>query len=79
MSKYTRYNNLHNEGGEGYNPYKKREESKEPRWSILDSKRDRLVRIMNGTSMQDSRYPELEKELAVVEAEIKIEKENNNG
>lgn len=78
MSKRTTYNNLYNEGGEGYNPYKKQAESTEPRWSILDSKRDRLIRIMNGTSMQDSRYAELGKELAAVEAEIKIEEEKKN-
>jgi len=75
MSKEKRYDNLYNEGAEGYNPHRRGgKESGEPRWSILSGKRSRIMRIMEGTSIHDSRYAELEAELAAVEAEIKADK-----
>ena len=76
MSNYTRYNNLHNEGEEGYNPYDRRAaESAEPRWSVLSGQRSRILRIMEGISISDPRYAEYEAQLAKIEAEIKIENE----
>jgi len=73
MTKHSKYNDLHNEGGEGYNPYPKRTESKEPRWSILEGKISRAIRIQNGTSTQDARYEELKKEIETLEAELSVE------
>lgn len=72
---WTAYNNRNNEGGEGYNPHPKHfEDGGEPQWSILDSKRSRLMRIMEGTSMSDPRYAKMETEVSELEAAIKIAK-----
>ncbi len=66
---WTAYNNLHNEGGEGYNPHPKHVGSTgEPEWSKLSDKLYRLQRIQNGTSDADPRWAELEAEIKVVEA-----------
>lgn len=72
---WTAYNNLNNEGGEGYNPHEQyinHDDDGEPLWSILDGKRARLMRVMNGTSTSDPRYAELEAEVATLAAAIKI-------
>lgn len=72
---WTAYNNLHNEGGEGYNPHEKfiGADSGEPLWSRLMDRRDRVERIIVGTSTSDPRYKELDAELATLNAAIKIE------
>lgn len=71
---WTAYNNLNNEGGEGYNPHDQyiNDDDGEPLWSILDGKRARLMRIMEGTSTSDPRYTEMVVEVATLEAAIKI-------
>ena len=71
---WTVYNNIHNEGGEGYNPHPKHISTGggEPLWSKLQDRADRLQRIQNGTSPSDSRYAELEAERAEVLAALDI-------
>lgn len=71
---WTAYNNLHNEGAEGYNPHDKfAAKTEEPLWSIMMDRRDRVERVMVGTSTADPRYAELDAELAVLNAAIDIE------
>lgn len=66
---WTAYNNLHNEGGEGYNPHEKYiGETDEPLWSKLGDKAYRLQNLLNATSDEDPRYAAIEAELAVVRA-----------
>lgn len=76
---WTAYNNLHNEGGEGYNPHDQyiTTGGGEPEWSKLDDRKYRLMRIMEGTSTSDPRYAELEKEVETLTAAIKIAKDND--
>jgi hypothetical protein len=64
------YNDLMNEGGEGYNPHEKFVESGagEPLWSKLEGKAARISRIMEGTSIDDPRYSELDAEYKVLKA-----------
>lgn len=71
------YNNLYNEGGEGYNPYPREiETSDEPEWSRLMDRRDKVERIMDATSIDSPRYAELERELATLTAAIRIDQAN---
>ena len=72
---WTAYNNLHNEGGEGYNPHPKHiDNGGEPQWSALDDKRARLMRIMEGTSTDDQKYAVMEDEVAALTVAIEIAK-----
>lgn len=76
---WSAYNNLQNEGGEGYNPHQKylSSGSGEPEWSKLDDKIYRTLRIMNATSDASPRYKELQAELDALQAAYKIAKEAN--
>lgn len=76
---WTAYNNLFNEGGEGYNPHDQyiTTGSGEPEWSKLDDRKYRLLRIMEGTSTSDPRYAEMEKEVETLTAAIKIAQAEN--
>lgn len=75
---WTAYNNLQNEGGEGYNPHDKYiTTGGEPEWSKLDDRKYRLLRIMEGTSTSDPRYAEMEKEVETLTAAIKIAQTEN--
>lgn len=76
---WTAYNNLQNEGGEGYNPHDKyiTTGDGEPEWSKLDDRKYRLLRIMEGTSTSDPRYAEMEKEVETLTAAIKIAQAEN--
>lgn len=77
---FTSYNNINNEGKEGFNPHDKYLASvtSEPLSSILETKQYRLKRIMNGTATESARYEELRKEIAELDAAIEIaEKEGN--
>jgi hypothetical protein len=70
--KYTNYNNLQNEGGDGYNPYDANTQvDNEPLWIKLDDQRHRLMRIMEATSTSGLRYAQLVGEVAALEAQIK--------
>jgi len=71
--RWVAYNNLLNEGAEGYNPYQKYIQVGDvPQWYALDDKRARLMRIMEGTSTSDTRYSKMESEIRELEAAIKI-------
>ena len=76
---WTAYNNLFNEGGEGYNPHDQyiTTGGGEPEWSKLDDSKYRLLRIMEGTSTSDPRYAEMEKEVKTLTAAIKIAQAEN--
>lgn len=76
---WTAYNNLHNEGGEGYNPHDQyiTTGGGEPEWSKLDDRKYRLMRIMEGTSTSDPRYAEMGKEVETLTAAIKIAQAEN--
>lgn len=63
------YNDLFNEGGEGYNPYPKKRAAI-PQWVILSNVRDRILRVIAGVSINDPRYTELTAELAAVEIKL---------
>jgi len=71
---WTAYNNLFNEGGEGYNPHDQyiTTGAGEPEWSKLDDRKYRLMWKMEGTSTSDPRYAEMEKEVETLTAAIKI-------
>ena len=74
---WTAYNQVHNEGGEGYNPHPKQLDGGdgEPVWSKLDDKLYRTMRIMEGTSSSDPRYAELESQVVDLKAAIVIAKQ----
>lgn len=76
---WTAYNNLHNEGAEGYNPHDKHitTDDGEPEWSKLDDKKYYIMRCMEGTSTSDPRYAEMEKEVETLTAAIAIAKTQN--
>ena len=76
---WTAYNNLFNEGGEGYNPHDQyiTTGGGEPEWSKLDDRKYRLLRIMEGTSTTNPRYAEMEKEVETLTAAIKIAQAQN--
>jgi len=70
---WAAYNNIHNEGGEGFNPHAKHiQTGGEPLWSKLDDEAARLLRILNGTSESDSRFAELTAKRAEVLAALVI-------
>ena len=70
----TQYNNLMNEGGEGYIPsYLEKKETEEPRIWVLRDKRDRIIDMQVSISTDDSRYAELEAQLLQIKAEIEKE------
>ncbi len=58
MDKQRQYNDLMNEGGDGYNPYIENETPP----ATAQEKMDRLLTIMAGTSTEDQRYTELKTE-----------------
>jgi hypothetical protein len=64
------YNDLHNEGGEGYNPHDKYIETGagEPLWSQLSDKIYRLQNVANATSIDDPRWKQLNAEIKVLKA-----------
>ena len=72
MIKEKAYDKLYNEDGEGYNPHRPKD-SEIPRWVVLSGKKDRILRIMEGTSLHDSRYAELQLELMNIEKEIEAQ------
>ena len=75
---WTAYNQIHNEGGEGYNPHPQYIEGRgEPEWSKLAGRIARVERIMDATSASSPRYAELESELAVLRAAAKIARAEN--
>jgi hypothetical protein len=76
---WTAYNNLHNEGGEGYNPHEKHVSTAyaEPLWSKLENQAYRLQNRINGTSDIDPNMPNLLAELATVRAAAKIASDAN--
>lgn len=74
--KWVSYNNLHNEGGEGYNPHAKYiGESSEPAWSKMMDRMHQLERIMDGTSVSDPQYADMASEVDKLRAAIKIDME----
>lgn len=67
---WTAYNNIHNEGGEGFNPHPKEIQTGkgEPLWCKLDGQAYKLLGILNGMSDEDSRYPAKRAEYEVLKA-----------
>jgi hypothetical protein len=65
MKQFDNYSNLHNEGGEGYNPHNRRAVSSEPEWSVLSGQIDRLRRMQESISPTGNprRYAEMETEI----------------
>lgn len=78
---FTAYNNLQNEGEEGYNPHPQylQDNDGEPEWSKLDDKKYYIMRRMEGTSTSDPRYAEMGKEVATLTAAIAIAKAQISG
>ena len=75
---WTAYNNLHNEGGDGYNPHPQYVgTTDEPQWSILEDRKYRAMRIANATSTDDPRWEQLQAEIATLDAAIKIAHEQD--
>ena len=73
---WTAYNNLYNEGGEGYNPHSQHiDQTPEPVWSQLMDRQHKVERIMDATSIDDPRYAELATELVTLKVAIKIDME----
>ena len=69
----TEYDRLFNETGEGFNPYRKLNDS-EPMWSKVDNRISKLLRLLNGMSDTDDRrvnYEAEKTELEKVYEEIK--------
>lgn len=73
---WVRYNDLYNEGGEGYNPHPKYIESTapEPLWSILSDKIARLTRVLNGTSESDPLFAKWSAERSALQAQLDAER-----
>lgn len=70
----TSYNNLYNEGGEGYIPSKYQpKEAQEPRIWQLRGKRDSILHKMESVSTSDPRYDEYQQRLTELAAEIVAE------
>jgi hypothetical protein len=67
-----KWNDLQNEGGEGYGPTVKKDNNI-PHWVVLSGQRDRILKIMESVSTDDSRYAQYTLDLAAIEAEIKKE------
>jgi len=64
------YNQIHNEGGEGYVPSYLTTETEEPLIWRLRGQRDSIVVAMAGTSTADPRYADLSTKLAEIKAAI---------
>ena len=60
---------VQNEGGDGWEP-KTEVASTEPRWSRLESRKAKLLRVMTGTATADPRYAQLQAELSAVSAQL---------
>ena len=73
MTKEKRFNNLYNEGGEGYNPHRPKD-ADIPKWVVLLGERDRILRVMEATSLRDPRYAEPAAELAHLAKELEKER-----
>jgi len=74
---WTAYNNINNEGGEGFNPhsqYMSHDDSEEPLWSILEEKQYRLQCKANGMSMDNPKYMALLQEIKELNSAIEIAK-----
>lgn len=71
---WTAYNNLQNDGGEGYNPHSKFIETGkgEPLWSKLDTKANKLQDMANATSDSDPRWQEMMDEAKILRAASRI-------
>jgi hypothetical protein len=61
------YDDLFNEGGEGFNPYKKQADGGEPMWSKIDNRIAKLTRLLNGMNSDDLRRKKYEAEKAELE------------
>ncbi|ORC37296.1 hypothetical protein B4O97_03650 [Marispirochaeta aestuarii] len=59
-----KWNELFCENGEGFNPYDYDETGREPLWSKVSSRRDKLVRLLNGMNDSDPRRESYEAEHA---------------
>ncbi len=46
------YDELYNEGGEGFNPFRPQKDS-EPMWSKVESRISKLQRLLNGMCVSD--------------------------
>lgn len=64
------YNDLINEGGDGYNPHEQFISSGkgEPLWSQLSDKIYRMQNVANATSDMDPRWKEMMQEIEVLKA-----------
>jgi hypothetical protein len=73
---WAAYNQIHNEGAEGYNPHPKHvgSDDGEPLWSKLDDQMYRTLSIMAGTSTDDPRYAKMQATVADLKAAIIIAK-----
>ena len=71
---WTAYNNIHNEGGEGYNPHDQHIETGkgEPLWSKLDERAYRIQNAMNALSESDPIFADFTAELVEVKAALAI-------
>jgi hypothetical protein len=76
---WTAYNNLHNEGGEGYNPHEEHVSTGygEPLWSKLETEAYRLQNLINGTSDTNPGWKQLNDQLATIRAAAKIASDAN--
>ena len=54
------WDEIMNEGGEGYNPYRQNKKDSEPTWSKVESLIAKTQRIINCTSTNDSEWPRLQ-------------------
>lgn len=68
-----KYDELYNEGGEGFNPYRQQKDSNEPMWSKVESRISKLQRLLNG--MSDSDFRDRERYLAEIEELKKVYEE----
>ncbi|NMG56515.1 hypothetical protein [Aromatoleum aromaticum] len=73
------YNDVMNEGGEGYNPHEQflGAGKGEPLWSKLLDKIARLQNVANATSDMDPRWKEMMREIEVLKAAQKDAMERN--
>ena len=54
------WDEVFNEGGEGYNPYRQNKKDSEPTWSKVESLMAKTQRILNCTSTTDPEWPRLQ-------------------
>ena len=67
-----KYDELFNEGAEGFNPYRHQKDS-EPIWSKVENRISKLQRLLNG--MSDSDFRDRERYLAEIEELKKVYEE----